>query len=75
VGLTALEVVVGGVLRATVGVADDVGDVTAAGGDGHAERVEDELGAHVVGHRVAEQPPGAQVATEARYSQPSPVAM
>ena len=60
-GLAELEVVVGGVLRAAVGVGDDAGDGAAAGGDGHAEGVEDELGAHVVGHRVAEQPAGAEI--------------
>jgi hypothetical protein len=50
-------------LRAAVGVGDDTGDglVAAAGGDGHGQRVEDELGAHVVGHRVAQQPTGPQV--------------
>ena len=61
VALAELEVVVRGVLRPAVGVADDAGDRAAAGGDGHAEGVEDELGAHVVGHRVAEQPARAEI--------------
>ena len=54
--LAELEVVVGGVLGATVGVADDAGHLTTAGGDGEADGVQDELGAHVVGHGVPEQP-------------------
>src|SRR5918996_2813765 len=56
-GLAEVEVVVAGVLRAAVGVGDDPGDrtVAASGGHGHAEGVEDELGAHVIGHRVADQ--------------------
>ena len=40
---------------ATVAVEDDPGSLIAAGGDGHLERVGDELGAHVGGHRVAEE--------------------
>ena len=42
-------------LAAAVTVEDDPGGLTAASSGGHLERVGDELGAHVVGHRVAEQ--------------------
>jgi hypothetical protein len=37
------------------------GPVAASGRDRHAERVEDELGAHVIGHGVAQQPAAAEV--------------
>ena len=47
--LTELEVVVRGVLRPAIGVADDASDVAAARSDRHAEGVGDELGAHVPG--------------------------
>lgn len=70
-----LERVVRGVLRAAVGVADDAGNGSAASGDGHGQGVEDELGAHVVGHRVAAHPAGAEIEHGSRYSQPSPVGM
>jgi hypothetical protein len=44
-------------------VGDDAGDgmVPASGGHGHAERVDNELGAHVVRHRVTQQPAAAEV--------------
>ena len=60
-GLAELEVVVRRVLRPAVGVRDHAGHDAVARRDGHAERVEHESGAHVVGHRVAEQPARAEI--------------
>ena len=53
-------------------MSDDAGDtvITAPGGDRHAERVEDQVGAHVVGHRVAQQPPRPEV-EDRRQVQPA----
>ncbi len=76
--LTALveaevKVVVGRVSAASVGVHDHPVHrvVTAAGGHRHLEGVEDELGAHVLGHRVAHSRRLPTSSTEARNSQPS----
>jgi hypothetical protein len=44
-----------------VGVGDRSGGGTAAGGQSHAQGDEDELGAHVLGHRVAEHPSRAEI--------------
>ncbi len=66
--LTALveaevKVVVGRVSAASVGVHDHPVHrvVTAAGGHRHLEGVEDGLGAHVLGRRVAQQPAAAHI--------------
>jgi len=48
-------------LTASVAVEDDPGCGPTPNTGGHGERVEDELGAHVLGHRVAQQSPAAQV--------------
>jgi len=48
-------------LAAAVAVEDDPGGQTAPGAGGHGEGVGDQLGAHVVGHRVAQQPSAAEV--------------
>jgi len=50
-------------LAAPVGVGDDPGDgpVSPTGGDGHLQGVDDELGAHVLVHRVAQEPAGAEI--------------
>jgi hypothetical protein len=42
-------------LAAAVAVEDDPGGLAATGRGCHLERVGDELGAHVCGHRVAQQ--------------------
>ena len=70
--LAVVDVVVGRVLAAPVGVGDDAGDgaVATSGGDRHLQGVEDELGAHVVGHRVAQQPPRPEV-EDRRQVQPA----
>ena len=49
------------VLRAVIRVRDHAGGVGAAGGDGHPERVEDELGLEVVAHRPADDPAAEDV--------------
>ena len=49
------------VLRTVIRVRDHAGSCRAAGADGHAERVEDELGAKVVAHRPADDPPAEDV--------------
>ena len=48
------------ILRALIGVVDQAGIGTSTM-DSHAQRVDDELGAHVVGHRPADDPPGVGV--------------
>jgi hypothetical protein len=48
-------------LGPAVRVRDHASDVAAAGRDRGGERVGDELGTHVVGHRVTEQTPRADV--------------
>src|SRR5712691_1014170 len=40
---------------------DDAGGDRAAGGDGHSERVEDEIGFEVVAHRPADDPAAEDV--------------
>lgn len=56
-----VEVVVRRVLRPAVRVRDDTCDVATASGDRGVECVDDEAGAHVVGHRVAEHPPATDI--------------
>ena len=48
------------VLAALIGVVHEPG-VGATSVNGHRERVDDELGAHVVGHRPANDPPAISV--------------
>jgi hypothetical protein len=47
--------------RPAVAVKDHTVDVTAPRGDGHGERVSDELGAHVIRSGPAEHPPTEQI--------------
>jgi hypothetical protein len=61
-------------VRAAIAVIDQA-DIGASPRDGHLERVEDELGARVVGERPADDPPAVAVITDARYSHPSQVRM
>ncbi len=63
------------VLRSSVAVKDRHAfpDITIPGG--HAERIGDQLGAHVFGHRVADDLLGEQSNTVARYSHPCQVGM
>ncbi len=42
-------------------------------GDGHLERVDDELLAHVIGERPPHDPAAEAVITDARYNHPSHV--
>jgi hypothetical protein len=62
-----------GELAALVGVMNEAG-VGATSGERHLERVDDELGAQMVGHRPADDPPREQVLdVRARYRNPSHV--
>src|ERR687892_472374 len=56
-----VPVLAGHVLTAAVAVEDDpLGDAASCAG-GHAQRVGDEFGAHVVGHRVAQPAPRPEI--------------
>src|SRR5206468_2305567 len=48
-------------LRAVIGMCHHAGSVLAAGGDGHAERVEYKLALEVVAHRPADDPTAEHV--------------
>ena len=49
------------VLSPAVVVEDHAGGISTSGGDGHLESALDELTAHVVGHRVADDPTTADI--------------
>jgi len=49
--------------------------VTLLGAGGHGEGVGDEVGAHVVGHRVAEQPAGSEIDHRGQIEPAPPVRM
>jgi len=59
-----------GVLRAAVGMKDRAGRQVAVGG-GHGEGVTDQVGAHVVGHRPADDALGVAVDHGGHYVESS----
>ncbi|MBL3670542.1 hypothetical protein JL475_32130 [Streptomyces sp. M2CJ-2] len=65
----------GAVFAAPVGVHDHAAHVAAAGGRGHVQGRDDQVGVMTGGHRVAEQPTGEQIDDRRQVQLPPPVSI